>query len=138
MTAECVPSMSLWNQNGRPGEPSAPELDVSCRTERGYLVATVRGALDAAVAPALREFLLRLADESDGQLIVDLSAVVHADVSCLAVLVGAGRRARQHGGLLRLAAPVAEVASALQLTQLDQQLHLYNSVEVAISGIALA
>jgi anti-anti-sigma regulatory factor len=64
---------------------------------------TLGGALDAA-APARRECLSRLVHESAGRLIIDLSAVAHADVSCLAVLVAAGRQARLAGRLLRLAA----------------------------------
>lgn len=139
MIAECVPPGGIWNHNGRPGgSSSAAGLDVSCRTDRGYLVATLRGALDAAVAPALRECLLRLVHESVGHLIIDLSAVAYADVNCLAVLVGTGQRARLLGGLLRLTAPVAEAASTLRMTGLDRQLHVYQSVEAAITGIASA
>jgi anti-sigma B factor antagonist len=139
MIAECMPTGGLRNHNGRPGGSSAAGLDVSCRTDRGYLIATLRGALDAAVAPALRECLLRLVHESVGRLIIDLSAVAYADVSCLAVLVGTGRQARLLGGLLRLAAPpVAEAASTLRMTGLDRQLHVYQSVEVAITGKASA
>ena len=50
--------------------------------------------------------------------------------------VGTGRRAQLLGGLLRLAAPVAEVASTLTTTGLDQQVHVYATVEAAINGTA--
>jgi anti-sigma B factor antagonist len=138
MIAECLPLASPCSDDEKIARSWAAGLDVSCRLDRGYLVATPRGALDAAVAPALRECLLRLVHESAGRLIIDLSAVPHADVNGLTVLVGAGRRASLLGGLLRLAAPVAEVASALRMTGLDRQLRVYLSVEMAISGIASA
>lgn len=109
-------------------------LDVSCRAERGYFVTSLRGGLDAPIAPALREYLLRVVHECAGRLVIDLSAVSHADASGLTVLVGTGRRARLLGGLLRLAAPAAEVASTLSTTGLDRQLHIYATVEAAITG----
>jgi anti-anti-sigma factor len=115
-----------------------PGMDVSCRAERGYFVASLRGVLDVTVAPALREYLLRVAHECVGRLVIDLSAVSHADASGLTVLVGTGRRASLLGGLLRLAAPAAEVASVLSTTGLDRQFHVYPTVEAALSGVAAA
>jgi len=123
---------------GKLAETSMARLDVSCRTDQGYFISTLRGALDAAAAPALREYLLRLVHDSAGRLVIDLSSVTGADASGLSVLVGPGRRASLLGGLLRLAAPVAEVASALRTTGLDRQLRVYPSVEAAISGTASA
>jgi len=110
-------------------------LDVYWRTDRGYIVAKPRGVLNAAAAPALREFLLRLVQESAGRLVIDLSSVTRPDASGLSVLIGTGRRANLLGGLLRLAAPGSEVATLLRTTGLDQQLRVYHSVEAAVSGI---
>jgi anti-sigma B factor antagonist len=107
-------------------------LGVSCRSDRSHLVAVLRGALDSAAAPALREYLLRLVNECSGRLVVDLSAVTGADPGGLTVLVGTGRRASLLGGLLRLAAPAAEVSELLAATGLDRQFRVYPSVEAAI------
>jgi anti-anti-sigma factor len=124
--------------DGQPVDLSASRvtggLHVSCRAERGYFVTSLRGALDASIAPALREYLLPIVHECAGRLVIDLSAVSYADVSGLTVLVGAGRRAQLLGGLVRLAAPVAEVAGTLTTTGLDRQLHVYATVEAAITG----
>lgn len=133
MIAECLPLVSA-NDDGELAGTLAAGLDASCRTDRGHLVATLRGGLDGAIAPTLREYLLCLVHESAGRLIIDLSAVTHADVNGLTVLVGTGRRAILLGGLLRLAAPAPEVVSALNMSGLDRQLHVYHSVEAAISG----
>jgi anti-anti-sigma factor len=92
------------------------------------------GALDSGAAPALREYLLGLVHECAGRLVVDLSAVTDADASGLTVLVGIGRRASLLGGLLRLAAPAAEVSELLSVTGLGRQFRVYPSVEAAISG----
>ena len=134
MIAECPPLVSAWNDDDELAGTSAAGLDASCRTERGHFVATLRGVLDGAIAPTLREYLLCLVHESAGRLIIDLSAVTHADVNGLAILVGTGRRATLLGGLLRLAAPAPQVAAALNASGLDRQLRVYRSVEAAISG----
>jgi anti-sigma B factor antagonist len=79
---------------------------------------------------------LRIVHERSGRLVIDLPAVSYADVSAVTVLVGTGRRAQLLSGSLRLAAPVAEVASTLTTTGLDRQLHVYATVEAAITGAA--
>jgi anti-sigma B factor antagonist len=111
-----------------------PDTDVSCRAERGNFVVSLRGALDAAVAPALREYLLGVVHECAGRLIIDLAAVSLADVNGLTVLVGTGRRASLLGGSLRLAGPTADVAATLSVTGLDRQFRVFPTVEAAISS----
>jgi anti-anti-sigma factor len=69
-----------------------------------------------------------------GHLIIDLSAVEHADASGLAVLVGSRRRARLLGGSLRLAAPSPEVARVLSATGMNQHLDIFPTVRAAITG----
>jgi anti-sigma B factor antagonist len=109
-------------------------LSITSRTDRGgYVIAALRGELGIASAPALRDqfrSLLRAASH----LIIDLSAVEHADASGLAVLVGSGRHARLLGGSLRLAAPAPEVARLLSATGLNQHLDIFPTVRAAITG----
>ncbi len=99
----------------------------------GYVIAALRGELGIASAPALREQLLILL-RCASHLIIDLSAVGHADLSGLAVLVGGGRRARLLGGSLRLAAPSPEVARVLSATGMNQHLKIFPTVPAAITG----
>jgi len=113
---------------------AAPSLSLSSRTERdGYVIATLRGDLGIASAPALREQLLSLLRPA-GQLIIDLSAVRQADASGLAVLVGSGRRARLLGGSLCLAAPSPELARSFSPPGIDQPLDIFPRVQAAITG----
>jgi anti-sigma B factor antagonist len=116
-----------------PSDATVPGMEVSYRTDGGFLVVTLRGALDATSAPALREFLLRILRPALSRLVIDLSAVSHADVRGLTVLVGTGRRARLLDGFLRLAAPVPAVTSALTASGLDSQLDLYPTVQAAMT-----
>jgi anti-anti-sigma factor len=109
-------------------------LSITSRTDRGgYVIAALRGELGIASAPALREQLRSLL-RAASQLIIDLSAVEHADVSGLAVLVGSGHRARLLGGSLRLAAPSPEVARVLSATGINQHLDIFPTVRAAITG----
>ena len=109
-------------------------LSLTSRTDRGgYIVAALRGELGIASAPALREQLHSLL-RAASQLIIDLSAVEHADASGLAVLVGSGHRARLLGGSLRLAAPSPEVARVLSATGMNQHLDVFPTVRAAITG----
>ena len=109
-------------------------LSLTSRTDRGgYVIATLSGELGIASAPALREQLRSLL-RAASQLIIDLSAVEHADASGLAVLVGGGRRARLLGGSLRLAAPSPEVARVLSATGINRHLDIFPTVRAAITG----
>jgi anti-sigma B factor antagonist len=102
-------------------------------TDRGgYAIAALTGDLGIASAPALREQLRSLL-RAASQLIIDLSAVEHADASGLAVLVGSGHRARLLGGSLRLAAPSPEVARVLSATGIHQHLDIFPTVRAAIT-----
>lgn len=110
-------------------------LSLTARTERGgYVFAALRGELDIASAPGLREQLLGLLRPAVSRLIIDLSAVRSADGSGLAVLVGGGRRARLLGGFLRLAAPSMAVAGVLSATGINQHLDIFPTVKAAIAG----
>ena len=109
-------------------------LRLTSPTDRGgYVVAALSGELGIASAPALRELLVSLL-RTASHLIIDLSAVEHADASGLAVLVGSRRRARLLGGSLRLAAPSPEVAKVLSATGMNQHLEIFPTVRAAITG----
>jgi anti-anti-sigma factor len=99
----------------------------------GYAIAALSGDLGIASAPALREQLRSLL-RAASHLIIDLSAVQHADARGLAVLVSSGHRARLLGGSLRLAAPSPEVARVLSATGINQHLDVFPTVRAAITG----
>ena len=99
----------------------------------GYVVATLRGELGTASAHALREQLLGLL-RAASVLIIDLSAVEHADASGLAVLVSSGHRARLLGGSLRLVAPSPQVARFLSAAGVNRHLDIFATIRAAITG----
>lgn len=102
-------------------------------TRDGCTIAVLKGELDIAFAPVLREQLLSRLRPAASRLIVDLSAVRYADASGFAVLVGSGRRAALLGGWLRLAAPSLQVARALSATGVNRHFSIFSTVHAAIS-----
>jgi anti-anti-sigma factor len=91
------------------------------------------GALDAAAASALRDRLIGLLHPGIRLLVLDLSRVPSCDSAGLAVLVGAERRARTLGIVMRLAAPSVPVAKLLHLTGLDRALTIYPDLPGALA-----
>ena len=98
------------------------------------VVVTLRGKLDIASAPALREQLLSLLHSGASQFVIDLSAIQCADASGLAVLVGSESRVVTLGGALRLAAPRPEVLGVLAATGINRHLNVYPTVEAAAAA----
>ena len=89
--------------------------------EEGRTVVRLYGELDLANARRLREAFSALGEEAfsalgdggHGDLLVDLAGVPFIDSTCLAVLVWAGNRCREHGRQLILRSPTRAVVSAL-------------------------
>jgi anti-anti-sigma factor len=94
----------------------------------------LRGALDLAAAPALRERLIGVLHSGTSPLILDLSRVLFCDVSGLAVLIGTQRRARLLGIVVRLAAPSPPVAKLLRSTGLDRSFAISQDLPGALAS----
>ena len=100
-----------------------------------HTIARLRGDLDIATAPALRERLaglLRLRMPMP-LLVLDLAEVWFCDAAGLAVLVGTQRRATSLGTTLRLAAPRSQVARVLRATGLDRSFSIHATVADALA-----
>jgi len=109
---------------GRPG--TGPPI--------GRTIVRLDGALDVAAAPALRERLIGLLHPGTRLLVLDLSRVSSCDSAGLAVLVGAQRRARVLGIVMRLAAPSVPVAKLLRHTGLDRSLTVCPDLRSALAA----
>lgn len=80
----------------------------------GFTVVEVLGEIDMATAGALGEHLDALTSDGVPQVVVDLRAVEFFDCSGLRVLCRAERRAREHGGSLRLVSDQARIHRLLR------------------------
>ena len=99
----------------------------------GWTVVHVYGELDVATTPDLREVLVRLVGEGSTKLVLDLDGVDFLDSTGLGTIVSALKRARTHGGDLRLVCTQA-IARLFEITGLDKAVPLLPSLDVAVAG----
>ncbi|MGW4500531.1 STAS domain-containing protein [Micromonospora sp. NPDC004336] len=111
------------------------DLLLSVRPGRGCTVLEVRGELDMATSPQLRDGLQRLVDAGDRQVVVDLAGVGFIDSSGLGVLVMMFKTLRDVGGRLCLAAVQPAVRNVLAVTSVDRAIDVYDSVPAAEADV---
>lgn len=102
----------------------------------GHTVITVRGDLDIATTPAVRDRILTIVKDATTPLVIDLSGVSFCDASGLAMLVGTRRRARLQGVTVALAAPRPIVSKLLRITDLDRAFTIHPTLASAQAGYA--
>jgi anti-sigma B factor antagonist len=106
------------------------ELSIDLKTENGgeTLVFKLRGSLDLATAPTIRAALGDAAEKGSHKLIVDLTQLEFLDSTGLGVLIGAHRRAAEHGGSFRLVIKDGPISRLLNITGLIRVLAVYHSL----------
>jgi len=94
-------------------------FDVTDAEQHGVSVLHVRGEIDVATSPGLRNHLNELIERGHEIIIVNLTEVSFIDSTGLGVLVGSVRRIRAIGGDLRLVVTQPHIIKLLDLTGLD-------------------
>lgn len=94
-------------------------MHVRHREHRGWTVVTVRGVVDVAAAPDLRQVLQEVQFTGSRKVLLDLGEVELIDSFGLGVLVGARKRAVSHEGELVLLVRNPRLLHVLELTGLD-------------------
>lgn len=104
-------------------------MHVRVRQERGWTVLAVRGVIDVASAPELRQTLQEVQFSGSARVLIDLAEVELIDSFGLGVLVGARKRSRSHGGELAILVTSDRLRHVFELTGLDAALRLVAEAE---------
>jgi anti-sigma B factor antagonist len=99
-------------------------MRVRSEERRGWTVVTVRGVVDVASAPELRQVLQEAQYAGSTRVLVDLDEVELLDSFGIGVLVGAHKRARTHDGELAILVTRERLRQLFVVTGLDATLHL--------------
>ena len=103
------------------------------RTDDRLLV-NVDGQLVVGNRQAFKQAVLDEVEQGVRLVIIDFSRAAYIDSSGLGALVSLGKRLRELGGDLRLAALNDDLRTLFELTRLDALFPLYSSRDDAIAG----
>ena len=103
-------------------------------TSPPFVVIVVRGEVDIATAPKLREKLVELASGGAKQVVVDLEAVEFLDSTGLGVLIGGMKRLRGLEGDLTLVCTQPRILKVFEITGLNRAFTIYETVDAAVAG----
>jgi anti-sigma B factor antagonist len=106
----------------------AMDLVLGSRSENGWAVLEVQGEVDLYASSQLRDAILRLTEEGENRIVIDLNNVSFIDSSGLGVLVAGLKRARERGGELALVFGEGSVQKVLGITGLDKVFPTHGSV----------
>lgn len=109
-------------------------IHVTATDDGQAMLFALEGNLDIATSPSLRAALLESAEHDRHEIIVDLSRLEFLDSTGLGALIGARKRAAEHGGSLRLVAHEGQILRLLRITGLLDVFAVYPSVEAALAG----
>lgn len=104
------------------------DLVLGSRSENGWAVLEVQGEVDLYTSSQLRDGILRLTEEGENRIVIDLNNVSFMDSSGLGVLVAGLKRARERGGELALVFGEGSVQKVLGITGLDKVFATHGSV----------
>ncbi len=88
---------------------------------------------DAAEA---RGKLVKIVEQGNGKLLVDMGGVTFIDTSGVSVLISAYKAVRGKGGRMALSSTPRNVQALLELTRLNEIFESFASAEAAISVLA--
>lgn len=97
-------------------------LTVSVSDAASWTVLRVRGEVDMATCPQLRQEIVGQIAQGNHQIVIDLEAVDFIDSTGLGVLIGGLKRARSHGGDLRVSGVDDRLEKVFELTGLGDVL----------------
>ena len=107
------------------------EFHIEERPGAAAPVIAVRGEVDVATAPQLRECLQRVIADGASTVVLDLLGVTFLDSTALGVVIGAHKRCRELGGELRVVVADPRLVKIFEITGLTGVLSISDSLHAA-------
>ena len=111
-------------------------IDVSTARDGHIQLFALSGSLDIATSPTLRAALMEAADRNKHEIVVDLTHLEFLDSTGLGALIGAHKRAAEHGGSVRLVAQEGQILRLLRITGLLDVFAVYPRIDAALGDDA--
>ena len=111
-------------------------IDLTTTDDGRVQLFALGGSLDIATSPSLRATLMEAADRAKHEIVVDLSQLEFLDSTGLGALIGAHKRAAEHGGSVRLVAQEGQILRLLRITGLLDVFAVYPNIDAALADDA--
>ena len=99
------------------------DLELDLRSSANGDAVIVRGEIDMATAPQLRDFLNELVDAGSSRIVLDCRELQFLDSSGIGVLIAVRKRLGDDAALT-LEAPLPHVRKVLDLTGVSEHVHI--------------
>lgn len=107
------------------------QLTINSRTEGTRRIVVLAGECDLATAPQLQEAVADLRAPEVSELILDVAELAFMDSTGLGVIVGALKRLRETGGVLKIAGAQGAVSRVLEVSGIDRIIPMFADVSTA-------
>jgi anti-sigma B factor antagonist len=116
-------------------EAGVQRFEASAETFKGVRVVAVRGELDIATSPQVRELLGDPATDKARPLVIDLGQCSFIDSTGLAVLLHGAQPAQNGASQVAIVTPGGDVRRMLELTAIDQTIPVFGTLEQAVGAV---
>jgi anti-sigma B factor antagonist len=116
-------------------EVSVQQFETTAEIISGVRVVTVRGELDIATSPQVRELLSGAATDRARPLVIDLVECEFIDSTGLAALLHGAKPAQNGQSHVAIVSPGGDVRRMLELTAIDKTIPVFETLDQAVTAV---
>jgi anti-sigma B factor antagonist len=114
---------------------SVQQFETTAEIISGVRVVTVRGELDIATSPQVRELLSGAATDGARPLVIDLVECEFIDSTGLAALLHGAKPAQNGQSHVAIVSPGGDVRRMLELTAIDKTIPVFETLDQAVTAV---
>ncbi len=108
-------------------------FELNDQIKNGVMIISVKGELDALVAPKLKEKLIKASEDGQTKFIIDFKELIHINSLAMGILRGRLREVRDNAGDIKLINLNSHISTIFEMVGLDEIFEIYNSEEEAMA-----